>query len=97
MELKWRWDPSGSELMLTTPGTRHRHGFIEAIETEISKWDGANTLTYEYKRIYRVHIAQTLTVDMMPCEKENFVTLRQAMRAMRETVTVLLIGRAYAT
>jgi hypothetical protein len=97
MELKWVWDSSGSELRLTTPGTRHRYGFIEAIETETSKWNGANTLTYEYKRTYRVHIAQALSGEKLDCEHAEYVTLRKAMRALKETVTVLLIGRSYGT
>jgi len=44
---------------------------------------------------YEVHIAYSLSGDMMPCEETEFVTLRQAMRALKETVTVLLIGREY--
>ena len=46
---------------------------------------------------YEVHITYNLSNDMMPCEKTKFVTLRPAMRALRETVTILLIGRAYET
>ena len=73
------------------------YGFIEAIETEASKWDGANTLTQEYKRTYRVHIAQALSEEKLDCEHAEYVTLRQAMRALKTTVTVLLIGREYGT
>ena len=46
---------------------------------------------------YEVHIAYALAGDMMPCETAKYVTLRPAMRALRETVVVLLIGRGYET
>lgn len=46
---------------------------------------------------YEVHIIYSLAGDMLPCEKVKYVTLRQAMRALKETVTVLLIGRGYGT
>ena len=48
-------------------------------------------------RPYEVHIVHSLANDMMPCENAEYVTLRQAMRALKETVTVLLIGRDYGT
>jgi hypothetical protein len=44
---------------------------------------------------YEVHIPFSLAGDMMPCENAKYVTLRQAMRALKETVVVLLIGRGY--
>ena len=44
---------------------------------------------------YEVHIVYSLAGDMLPCENAEYVTLRQAMRALKETVTVLLIGRGY--
>lgn len=44
---------------------------------------------------YEVNISYSLSGDMMPCEEVKYVTLRQAMRALKETVTVLLIGRGY--
>ena len=44
---------------------------------------------------YEVHIAYSLANDMMPCEEVKYVTLRQAMRALKETVVILLIGRGY--
>ena len=102
MELKWVWDSSGSELMLTTPGggkptRKGAHGFIEVIETETSGWDGFRTLTLEYKRVYRVNISMRLSEEKLDCERMEFVTLREAMRALKATVTVLLIGRAYGT
>ena len=46
-------------------------------------------------RPYEVRITYTLAGDMMPCEEAKYVTLRQAMRALKETVTILLIGREY--
>ena len=46
---------------------------------------------------YEVHIAHSLAKDMMPCENVRYVTLRQAMRALKETVVILLIGREYGT
>ena len=48
-------------------------------------------------RPYAVHIAYNLSNAMMPCENAEYVTLRPAMRALRETVVVLLIGRGYET
>ena len=48
-------------------------------------------------RPYRVQITYTLAGDMMPCENAEYVTLRQAMRALRETVTILLIGESYGS
>lgn len=44
---------------------------------------------------YEVHIAHSLSNDMMPCENAEYVTLRQAMRALKATVVILLIGREY--
>jgi len=93
VELKWEFDPSGSELMLTTPGDINRHGFVEAFEKELSNWDGVGTLTLEYKIVYKVEVSALLRQRLMPCEKQEFVTLRKAMRALKKTVTVLLIGR----
>mgnify|MGYP003653951786 CR=1 FL=1 len=46
-------------------------------------------------RPYEVHISYSLASDMMPCENAEYVTLREAMRALKETVVVLLIGREY--
>jgi len=44
---------------------------------------------------YEVRISSAIAKDLMPCEEQNFVTLREAMRALKATVTVLLIGREY--
>ena len=44
---------------------------------------------------YEVRIHSAIAKDRMPCEEQNFVTLRPAMRALKETVTILLIGREY--
>lgn len=46
---------------------------------------------------YEVGIAGMLHKGVMPCEDERYVTVRQAMRALHETVTVLLIGRGHET
>lgn len=46
---------------------------------------------------YEVRISSAIAKDLMPCEEQNFVTLREAMRALKETVTVVLIGRGYGT
>ena len=46
---------------------------------------------------YEVHIPVRVTSYTMPCEETKYVTLRKAMRALKETVTVLLIGRGYET
>ena len=43
---------------------------------------------------YDVCVSVNLAVELMPCEDRTFVTLRPAMRALKETVVVLLIGRA---
>ena len=44
-----------------------------------------------------VGIAGMLHKGVMPCEGTKFITVRQAMRALKETVTVLLIGRGHET
>ena len=46
---------------------------------------------------YEVHISYSVSGDMMPCENAKYVTLRQAMRSLKETVVILLIGREYGT
>jgi hypothetical protein len=90
MELKWRWDASGAELNLVTPGRGYRHGYIEVFETE-------SVYNYEFKKkhTYTVHVLVNLSAEMMHCEEVEYVSLRKAMRALKETVTVLLIGRGY--
>ena len=42
-----------------------------------------------------VGIAGMLHKGVLPCEKEVYTSLRPAMRALKETVTILLIGRDY--
>jgi len=44
---------------------------------------------------YEVTIGFELSPDRMPCEREGYPTLRHAMRALKTTVTVLLIGGHY--
>lgn len=46
---------------------------------------------------YKVEIAGYISLSQMPCEDQHYVTLRDAMRATKATVTVLLIGRGYGT
>jgi len=88
MELKWKWDKTGSELGLHN--RFGRLGYIEAFENE-----------YHYKAehtkqlVYEVNISKMLHEEPMDCELQRFVSLRKAMRALKETVTVLLIGRSY--
>ena len=90
MELKWRWDKTGTELELHN--RFGRLGYIEAFEKE-----------YHYKTehtkrvVYNVQISSHLSIETMDCEKQEYVTLRKAMRALKETVTVLIIGRSYGT
>ena len=57
------------------------------------RWD----FTSEAVDWYEVGIAGVLHKGALPCEEVRYVTLRQAMRALRETVVVLLIGREYGT
>ena len=45
--------------------------------------------------LYAVQVVGTLSNTTMPCEEEYFVSLRKAMRALKDTVTVLLIGRKH--
>ena len=88
MELKWKWDKTGSELGLHTH--LEQLGYIEAFENE-----------YHYKAehtkqlVYEVNVSVLLHEEPMDCEMQRFVSLRKAMRALKETVTVLLIGKAY--
>ena len=42
-----------------------------------------------------VGIAGILHANTLPCEEVRYYSLRSAMRALKETVTVLLIGRSY--
>jgi hypothetical protein len=90
MELKWKWDDSGQEIYLVTPGINRRHGYIEPVG-ETSYVNGEHT----ERTVYNVHILIHLSADLMDCEEVEYVSLRKAMRALKETVTVLLIGRSY--
>jgi len=90
MELKWEWDGSWQEIYLVTPRTRTRHGYIETMEETHYVNDECTKRT-----VYTVHILVHLSPDLMDCEELEYVSLRKAMRALKETVTVLLIGRAY--
>lgn len=94
MELEWkRWNRgggAGTELRLVTPGEVHPHGYIEVFENELTR-NGKTTT----RLVYNVHIRRHLSSDWMDCENVDYVSLRKAMRALKETVTVLIIGRGY--
>ena len=50
----------------------------------------------DYLSGYGVHIVRSLADGVVPdCVERDYVSLRKAMRALEETVTVLLIGRGY--
>ena len=50
----------------------------------------------DYRSTYGVHIVRSLADGVvLDCVGRNYVTLRKAIRALEETVTVLLIGRGY--
>jgi len=42
---------------------------------------------------YEAKVSSTIAPELMPCEETNYVTLREAMRALKGTVAVVLIGR----
>ena len=93
MELKWeRWNRGGAgpELKLVTPGSTYPHGYVEVFENERTE-NGKVTTTL----VYNVQIRTHLSTDLMDCENVDYVSLRKAMRALKETVTVLLIGGHY--
>ena len=93
MELRWeRWSRGSSELelKLVTPGEAYPHGYIEVFEHE--RIENGKTTTW---LVYNIRLRHTLTTDMLDCEFVDYVSLRKAMRALKETVTVLLIGRSY--
>lgn len=95
MELRWeRWErgSTGFELKLVTPGTVYPHGDIEAFEVELIENNKVTT-----RIMYNVRIRSILTTETLDCELVEYATLRKAMRALKTTVTVLLIGRGYGT
>ena len=50
----------------------------------------------DYLPVYRVHIVGSLKAGVvLDYVGRDYVTLRKAMRALKDTVTVLLIGRSY--
>jgi hypothetical protein len=83
--MEFRWERrSESTLILLGP----LKGQEEILGWVIPKgWDGGSWV--------EASIAGKLTRDVMPCEEQEYPTLRQAMRALKATVIVLLIGRAY--
>ena len=44
---------------------------------------------------YATFVAGTLERTRLPCEEAEYATLREAMRALKGTVSVILIGRAH--
>ena len=46
---------------------------------------------------FKVSISALLSATYLPCEEVKYVTLREAMRALKGAATVLLIGRGYGT
>ena len=46
---------------------------------------------------YRCHLSAHLGREVLFCETQEYVTLREAMRALKSTVTVILIGEIYGT
>ena len=90
MRFKWVWGEGRTELKLVTPGAVHTHGYLEVFENGLTR-NGTFTKT----RVYNIRLHHTLTTDMLDCELVDYVSLRKAMRALKETVTVLIIGRGY--
>jgi hypothetical protein len=90
MKLKWKWSVNGSELGLYTPNGLFTIGYIESFEHE-----------YHYKgesskgQHYEIWISPRFSEANMPCEETKYASLRDAMRALKETATVLVIGRGY--
>ena len=87
MKFKWRFNVR-KDLISLEPADPNLDVYAYGwVEPQID-YDG-NTLGYH------VWIATNLTQSVMPCEEQDYVSLRKAMRALKETVTVLLIGEAY--
>ena len=87
MKFKWTFNERKDLIELSPVGPDlklYSYGWIEPQTDYDGKTSG-----------YRVWISTNLARDPMPCEKQEYPTLRQAMRALKETVTILLIGRAY--
>ena len=89
MRFNWTWNESRT-LMQLRPALPdkdvHAYGWVEVLG---KGYDGTGITRYH------VWISTNLTKASMPCEEEEYVSLRKAMRALRTTVIVLLIGRKY--
>jgi hypothetical protein len=81
MELKWTRDKDNDDINLHYLDKDRLVGWIRRFS------DGQ----------YNVSVSSALGLEVWSCEEQKFVTLRQAMRALKETVTVLLVGRSYGT
>jgi hypothetical protein len=94
MELKWEKRSEGTiALVGMYKGKERTLGWV--MPKLIPKpWMVHDDETVEW---HEVGIAGTLYGGVLPCEEVQYVTLRKAMRALKETVTVLLIGRSYGT
>ena len=85
MELKWEQRSEGPiTLTVVFKGKEETLGWVLRRKVVHIDW-------------YEVGIAGHVQADVMPCEDARYVTLRKAMRALKETVTVLLIGRGHGT
>jgi len=87
MNFKWRFNARKDLIALepTDPDVKvYSYGWIGPQTDYDGKTSG-----------YRAWISTNLARDSMPCEEVEYVSLRKAMRALKETVTVLLIGRGY--
>ena len=58
-----------------------------------------HTMGWLTKRVglYGVSLAVGNGVEILECEKQSYVTLREAMRALKAAAIVLTIGGAYGT
>lgn len=88
MRFNWTWNESRTLMQLSPiPADKdvYAYGWVEVLDD----------YGLEQPRGYHVWIATKLTRASMPCEEEDYVSLRKAMRALRTTVIVLLIGRKH--
>ena len=82
MELKWeRVYDGGVDMLKLVNSTNHTMGWL-------TKHVGGK---------YGVSLAVGSGVEILECEKQSYVTLREAMRALKAAAIVLTIGGAYGT
>jgi hypothetical protein len=83
MELKWeRVHDGGVDMLKLVNSKHHTMGWL-------TKHVGSSK--------YGVSLAVGSGVEIMECEKRSYVTLREAMRALKAAAIVLTIGGAYGT